>query len=116
MTPAMLLTNKNESMRQAIGDTFYSCETLASDRKDRPDLIIINKRRQFAIQGYTDASFAPKPDTRTSTTGCLFLLGGARIIYGAQNTDIDYTMNSRGRTDVNQPRGKGGCGSFKLES
>lgn len=38
-------------MRQAIGDTFYCCQTLASDRKDRRDLIITYKRRQFAMHG-----------------------------------------------------------------
>ncbi len=56
--------------------------------KGSPDLAIIYKKGQFAMHGYTDASFAANPDNRKSTTGYLFLLGGAPISFGSKTQSL----------------------------
>ena len=75
-------------MQQASDGTHDCCQTPASVRylKGSPDLTIIYKKGQFAMHGYTDASFAANPDNRKSTTAYLFLLGGAAISYGTKET------------------------------
>lgn len=56
--------------------------------KGHPDLLIIFKRGQFQLHGYVDASLASNPDTRKSTTGSIFLLGGGSFSFGSKTQSL----------------------------
>ena len=56
--------------------------------KGSPELVIIYKKGQFAIHGYTNAPFAATSDNRRSTTGYLFFLCGAPIRFGSRTQTL----------------------------
>ena len=60
------------------------------------DLPIVYKRAQFRMVSYTDASFGANPDSRKSTTGYPFLLGGGSISFGSktQSLTVQSTVES----------------------
>ena len=52
------------------------------------DLPIMYKRGRFRMVLYTDASFGANPDSRKSTTGYLFFLGGGLISFGSKTQSL----------------------------
>ena len=49
--------------------------------KGCPDVVITYRKGKSLLVGYGDASFATDPDTQKSTTGYIFMMGGAPVSF-----------------------------------